>query len=102
MLQIARHPIGTADIQLILAAIREPENATMFEKASHHTAYANIFRQTLNSGAQYADAAHDQIDLHACARGLVKLLDNLEIGERVELRNDACRPAGTTMFDLPI
>src|SRR5688572_3218726 len=40
MLQVARHPVSTADIQLIVTAIREPENAAVLEKASDNTAHA--------------------------------------------------------------
>ena len=46
------------------------------------------------AAAQAADAAHDQVDLHAGLRGAIQRVDDLRIDERVHLGDDpAARPA---------
>ncbi len=49
---------------------------------------------------QRADAAHDQIDLHAGLRGLVERLDHLRFEQRIHLGDDARLAAGTRDLGL--
>ena len=48
-----------------------------------------------NARTQHADAAHNQVDFHPRLRRLVKLFDNLFIGQPVDFRDDVSR------FPLP-
>ena len=45
----------------------------VLEEAADDALDADVFRQPRNARAQAADAAHDQVDLHAGAGGLVEL-----------------------------
>ena len=38
--QISRHPVSAADVELIVTAIREPEDAAVLEKTTDDTAHA--------------------------------------------------------------
>ena len=55
-----------------------------------------------SAGTQAADAAHDQIDLHARLRRRVERGDHLRIDERVHLRDDARRPARARVLGLAL
>ena len=46
-----------------------------------------------NAGTQRADAAHDQVDLHARHRRVIQRLDDLRLDQRVHLGDDARRLA---------
>ena len=55
-----------------------------------------------NAGPQAADAAHDELDLHAGLAGTVELVDHRGVDERVELGPDLRRPPGLRMRDLGV
>src|SRR6185369_10650353 len=48
MLQISRHQVGTADVDLLVAAVREPEDTAVLEKTTHDSAHAYILGQAGN------------------------------------------------------
>ena len=60
----------------------------MLEVAAEDRAHPDVLAQPRHPGAQAADAAHDQVDLHAGGAGLVQRLDQLGIAERVQLGGD--------------
>ena len=58
----------------------------MFELTADDRAYADVFRQILDAGAQAADAANDQIDLDARVRRRVQRTHDDRIDQRVHLQ----------------
>src|SRR5205085_4222842 len=67
--EVARHPVGAREVNVLGAAIVEVKDARMLEEAADDRAHTNVFRQAFNARAQRAHAAHDELDLHAGARG---------------------------------
>src|SRR2546421_12505971 len=73
--EIARHPVGAREVHVLGAAVLEIKDSRVLEEAPDDRAHADVVRQSLDARAQRADAAHDEIDLHAGARSCVELLD---------------------------
>ena len=95
VIKVTRHPVGTGKIQLLLAAVGKPEDTAVLQLTAYNTAYRNIIADALNTRAQTADTAHNQIDMHACSRSLVQLLDYGLVNQRVHLGNDMSLTADT-------
>src|SRR5436309_5883213 len=73
--EVARHPVGAREVNVLGAAILEVKHARMLEEAADDRAHADVLRHALDPGAQRAHAAHDEVDLHPGAGGGVELLD---------------------------
>src|SRR4030088_299719 len=101
-MQIARHPIGAAEVDLRLAAVLEIKDSAVFEKTAHDTAHADAFADATNPRPQRADAAHEQIDVHSCLRSAVERLDNVVVDQGVDLDNHARRTPLAGMLGLPL
>src|SRR6476646_7293219 len=65
----------------------------MLEKTADDADDADVLADPRHSRTQAADAAHDEIDVHAGLRRGVELLDDLGIDASVHLGDDARRPA---------
>ena len=63
--KIARHPVGRAKVDIVVAAIRKVEDAGVLEEAAHDGAYADVAGEAFDTGAQDAEAADDEIDFDA-------------------------------------
>src|SRR5437763_2826386 len=98
--EVARHPVGAARVDLLFAAVREVEDAAVFEEATDDASDAYVLRLPLDAGAQHADAAHYQINLYARARSLVERGDDLGVGYAVDLDDDARREARARVLGL--
>ena len=82
MIEISGHPVGGAEIELLLLTLRAEEiDAAVLQEASHHRTHLDIFAQSGDSGTQAAYAAHKEPDLDAGGGGLEKLADNVRVGE---------------------
>ncbi len=92
--QVAVHPVGAGQIDDFLAAGMEVVDAVMLQEAPDERAHADVFRQPRHAGPERAHAAHDQVDLDARARGLVELVDDGRLQQRVHLADDARALAG--------
>ena len=71
---VARHPVGRADEHLGMArrqpvAVAEADDAAMLEEAADDALDPDVLRQARHAGAQAADAADHQVDLHPGLRG---------------------------------
>ena len=80
----------------------------MLEEAAEHRAHADVLAQALDARHEGADRPHDQVDLGACLRGPVELLDDVGVGEVVDLDPDAsgltrlrCCGNGADVLDQP-
>ena len=74
----------------------------MLQEATHHRGDADVLGQTRDARAQCADAAHDQVDLHAGAAGFIQGLDDALFQQRIQLGDDACLAAGLGGFGLAL
>jgi hypothetical protein len=91
LVDVALHPVGTAEKHLGLTVVAEDEDAAVFEKPSDDTAHADPAAEPANAGAQRARAAHDEFDLHARLRRAIERLNNFFVEERIKLRKDERR-----------
>src|ERR1700751_1207549 len=89
--KITGHPVGASAINLFLAAVHEVEDATVLKESSDDGPDADVFAQALYPWAESTDAAHYQINWHACLRRGVKRLDNSGLEKRVHLCDDPGR-----------
>src|SRR5207237_277924 len=89
--EVALHPVGTREIQLARLAIAEEEDARMLEKAAHHRAHPDVLGDPWNAGPERAEAADDEVYVHAFARCAIQCFDDLWVDQRIHLRDD---PAG--------
>src|SRR5262245_16700028 len=64
-LEVALHAVGGADEPLVLAAIAEVVDPSVFEKATDDADHPNGVGESRDAGPQPAGIAHDQIHLHA-------------------------------------
>ena len=84
VLGVARHHVGRAQIHDVLVDA-EHVHAGMLEPATHDAANGDVFRLAGHAGQQARDAAHDEVDLYACAARLGDLVDDLAVGDGVHL-----------------
>jgi hypothetical protein len=94
--EVARHPVGARDVDLLVAAVGEAERAPVLEEAVDDRAHLDALGEARDARAQAADAAHEQLDLDARLRGRVERVDHVHVHERVHLRDDRapCGPRG--------
>src|SRR5262247_581695 len=98
--EVAVHEVSAAQVDLFLTAVDEAIDAGMFEEAPDDAADADRLAAAGPAGAQAADAADDQVDGHALARGRIHLLDQRRVGHAVELRDDSGGPPGLEVRDF--
>ena len=91
-MEVARHPVRARDVDLVLAGVREVEDAPVLEVAIDDRAHLDVVAHAGHLRAQAADAADDERDRHARLRRAVERLDDVLVDERVHLRDDARRP----------
>src|SRR6266550_7104884 len=84
-IQVPRHPVGGAKIELIVTSIREVEESRVLEKSADDTDDSYPVADTRHAGAEATDAPHDQIDFHSRLRCSVQRLDDLRIDDGVHL-----------------
>ena len=103
--QIARHPIGRGKVHfgVRIGQFRpgpETYDARVLEETPDYRFNPDIFRQALHAGSEAADAAHDELDLHAFAASAVKRIDDFRMHQRIELGPDGAVAPGARMGDL--
>src|SRR5690606_32234139 len=87
--EVARHPVGGAEVVLRRAAVAEHPDARVLEEAPDDAHHADALGEAGDARAQATDAAHDEIDLDAGLPGLVERLDDLPVDQGVHLGDDA-------------
>src|SRR5262249_54378709 len=104
-IEIARHHVGGADIdegprrrQAVAGA--EAVDAAVLQETADDALCTDVLRQSGHARSQAADAAHDEVDLHAGLTRLVQRIDDLRIDQRVELHPDGALAPGLGMGDL--
>src|SRR2546430_4102770 len=67
--QVARAPVGGADVVLGVAAVGEVVDAGVLEEPPHDADDADPRGQAGHAGPQCADATHAEVDIHASLGG---------------------------------
>ena len=96
-MQIARHPVGAAQVNFLVAAVLEVINPAVLQESPYDAAHLDAIAHPAYPGIQRADAAHDQLNLHARLAGAIQLLHHVLVQQRVHLRHDPCRLARPRM-----
>ena len=74
----------------------------MLQKAPDDRADVYVLGLARNAGLEARDAADDHVHADSCARCLGDLVDNLAVGERVELKEHTGGLAGKGALNLAI
>ena len=103
--EVALHQVGGGDVDTRLGvrqamAVAEGVDAAVLEEAADDRLDADVVRQARHSRPQAADAAHDEVDLHAGLAGVVERVDDDRVDQRVALHPDRGRLAGLGVRDL--
>ena len=88
-IEVARHPVGGSEIQLLLAVVGEIEDARMLQKAADDADDSDAIADPWYSRSKAADAAHDQVDVDSSLRGIVEMLDDVRIDQRIHFGDNA-------------
>ena len=78
----------------------EAVDAAVLQEAADDALDADVLGQAGDARPQAADAAHDEVDLHAGLARLVERIDDLRVDERVHLHPDGGLAAGLGVADL--
>src|SRR6185369_16554267 len=89
--EITRHPVGRAEVELFVAAVGEIEQSRMLEKSADDAQDSDAVAHALNPRTQAADSAHDEIDFHSRLRRGIESLDRLDIHQCIHFGDDASR-----------
>ena len=100
--QVSRHQVGAAEIDLFLARIAEIVDSAVLEEAAHDAGYLDVFAYAFDSGAQAADPTHQQINLHASLRCFIEQADGALVDQGVHLENQVPTLASALMLDLAL
>src|SRR5665811_67722 len=100
--EIARHQVGAAQIDFLLAAVAEIEDAAVLQKPPHDAGHPNGLAHPRNSGPQAADPADQQIDPNARLRGTIQTADHFGIHQRVHFENQVAFAVFGMMLDLAL
>ncbi len=105
--EIAAHGVARGDVDpgVVVgqrAAAGEGPDAAVFEKPPDDRLDRDVVRKPGNAGSQAADAAHHQADLDPGRAGVVEPVDQLRIGQRIELGPDRRGLALARAGDLAI
>ena len=90
--EIARHPVGAAEVDLGLAAVLETKNAAVFEKSPDNAAHLDILAHIGMPALRAAHAAHHELDAHAGRGGAIEGLDHALLHQGVYLDVDSAGP----------
>ena len=98
VVEVAAHPIGGTDVELLLAVVEEVEDAGVFKEAANDGDDADVFREAGNLGAEAAESAHDEIDFDAGGGGFVEGVDDFGVFESVHFGDDPGGFSGGGVF----
>src|SRR3954454_21929216 len=89
-IEVTRHPVGRADEvqRLAVVAMTEADDPGVLEVTTEDRTDPNVLTHAGHAGAQAADPAHDEIDLHSGVAGGVERLHHLRVADRVQLGSD--------------
>src|SRR5580658_11009679 len=85
--QIPRHKVRAAHINLLVASVVEVIDAAVLEKAAENTLHPDGFADPGNTRPQSAHAANNHVDLHARLRGAIERANQSHVLDSVHLEN---------------
>lgn len=77
--QISRHPIRTANVHIGISVVFKVIDAAVFQKSSDDAAHPDVVAYTGNTRTQTAYTAHNQVNLYAVLRCVIKGADDFGI-----------------------
>src|SRR5207237_9113834 len=89
LVEIARHPVGAANVDLLVAAVGEVVDAAVLQKSSHDASDTNVIAHSAHARAKGTYATDDQINLHSRLRGTIQSLHDVLVEQRVHFGYDA-------------
>ena len=97
--EVARHKIGGGNIELCVIATAKLINTAMLQKAADNTGDMDVFRLTGHTRQDAADAADDELHLHARTGSRRQLVDDFALGDGIGLDADI---AALSQRNLPV
>src|ERR1039458_7807357 len=101
-IEIARHQVGAAQIDFLLAPVAEIEDAAVFQEAAHDAGHANGIAHARNPRPEAADAAHQKIDADARLRGAIQTANHLGVHQRVHFENQVALAVFGMLLNLAL
>ena len=101
VLGVARHHVCRAQVDHVRVHAKGV-NAGVLQKAPDDRADVYVLGLARNAGLEARDAADDHVHADSCARCLGDLVDNLAVGERVELKEHTGGLAGKGALNLAV
>ena len=101
VLGVARHHVGRAQVDHVRVHAKGV-NARMLQKTSDDRTDMHVLGLARNARLEARDAADDHVHADSCARCLGDLVDDLAVGERVELKEHAGGLASESALNLSI
>src|SRR5690606_8790805 len=94
-------PVGARDVELVLAGVREVEDASVLEVPIDDRADLDVLADADHARPEAAHAANDELDRDPGLGRAVESLDDVFVDERVHLRDDARRTALARVLRFP-
>jgi hypothetical protein len=81
--EITRHEIGTAEVNMGISGVVKNVDATVFEETIDDTSNGDVITEARNAGAEATDATNEELDGDALLGRLVEGVNNLFIHKGV-------------------
>src|SRR5262249_43055898 len=102
LIEVARHPVGAAQINKGLAAVLEVEDSAVLQEPAHDAAHSNLLTDASEVRAQGAGAAHDKVDLDSRPRRAIQCRNHRLIQQRINFCDDPCGSSAAGVVCLAV
>ncbi len=102
VIEVAHHPVGRGEVELLVAAVVEQEHAGVLEEAIDDADGADVFAQARHARHERADGPGDDVDADARLTGLVQLFDHFGCLQAVHLDEHVGLAAPSRLVDLEV
>src|SRR5215813_8582416 len=100
--EISKHPIGAADVDILFAAVQKIEYTAMLKEPSYDACDRDRCGEPRHARPERTHPPHDQLDRHTGLRCLIQSSHELGIGETVQLCDDAGGTSGRIVIHLTL
>ena len=94
LVDVARHQVRAADIDLFLTAVAEVVNPAMLKEPAHDAHDFNVIADAGHPRAQAADAPHQELDFHPRLGGAIEGANQRHVHQGIHLENEMPFSAG--------